>query len=136
MELLAIAEDEDVEDYTDPITGRDLTIETTDAATNGTGYNQSKVRVRTKTTPLSEDAKQVELWLNTQPDPRTLFKKYSYEEMKNSLLECLNPAETVEETAEVSVPTSKPATATGYALNAKPKVDVDAAFDDLFKDEE
>lgn len=140
MELLAIAEDEDVGDYTDPVEGRDITIETTDAATNGTGYNQSKVRVRTKTTPLSADSKQVEAWLTTQPDVTSLFKKYGYEEMKSSLLEWLNPAdtETVEDTEETEAPkaSEKPATKTGYSLNAKPKVDVDKAFDDLFSDEE
>lgn len=139
MELLAIAEDEDVGDYTDPIEGRDLTIETTDAATNGTGYNQSKVRVRTKVTPLSSDAEQVKLWLNTQPEAQTLFKKYGYEEMKASLLEWLNPGETAEstteeETEETPAPKQTPPAKTGYSLNAKPKVDIDKTFDDLFSD--
>lgn len=129
MELLAIAEDEDVLDYSDPVEGRDLTIETTDPATNGTGFNQSKVRVRTKVTPLSQDSKQVEAWLNNQPDVKTLFKKYSYDEMKASLLEWLNPGEEVaEETTEEKAPAK-----TNYSLSAKAKPeDVDKAFDDLF----
>jgi gp32 DNA binding protein like len=138
MELLAIAEDEDVGDYTDPMQGRDITIETTDAASNGTGYNQSKVRVRTKITPLSADSKEVQLWLTTQPDVMSLFKKYGYEEMKTSLLEWLNPGEETPAAGETETPTApaveaKPLTpAPGYSLNAKPKVDVDKAFDDLF----
>jgi len=137
MELLAIAEDEDVGDYTDPVEGRDLTIETTDPATNGTGYNQSKVRVRTKITPLSADSTQVQAWMTTQPDVTTLFKKYSYDEMKSSLLEWLNPGEetATEETEETPAKPAEP-TKTNYSLNAKPKVDVDKAFDDLFNDEE
>jgi hypothetical protein len=142
MELLAIAEDEDVGDYTDPMEGRDITIETTDAASNGTGYNQSKVRVRTKLTPLSTDSKEVEMWLTTQPDVMSLFKKHGYEEMKTALLEWLNPGEetpAVEEetTAPAATPVeAKPLTpAPGYSLNAKPKVDVDKAFDDLFSDD-
>jgi len=139
MELLAIAEDEDVGDYTDPMQGRDITIETTDAATNGTGYNQSKVRVRTKLTPLSADSKEVELWLTTQPDVVSLFKKHGYEEMKTALLEWLNPGETEQTEEETPAPPKAetkavPATQTGYSLNAKPKVDVDKAFDDLFSD--
>lgn len=136
MELLAIAEDEDVQDYTDPVEGRDLTIETTDAATNGTGYNQSKVRVRTKITPLSSDSEQVKLWLTTQPETLTLFKKYGYEEMKNSLLEWLNPSETASEddTVVAAAPVAeKPKS--NYSLAAKPAKDVDKAFDDLFKDD-
>lgn len=138
MELLAIAEDEDVGDYTDPMEGRDLTIETTDPATNGTGYNQSKVRVRTKITPLSADSTQVQAWLTTQPDPNTLFKKYAYDEMKTSLLEWLNPGEESAEETETT-PTKATITTeppkTGYSLNAKPKVDVDKAFDDLFSED-
>jgi hypothetical protein len=136
IELLAIAEDEDVQDYTDPVEGRDLTIETTDAATNGTGYNQSKVRVRTKITPLSSDSEQVKLWLTTQPETLTLFKKYGYEEMKNSLLEWLNPSETAAEDDTV-VPTAPVAEKpkSNYSLAAKPVKDVDKAFDDLFKDD-
>jgi len=133
MELLAIAEDEDVGDYTDPVEGRDLTIETTDPATNGTGYNQSKVRVRTKVTPLSQDSKQVEAWLTTQPDPASLFKKYGYDEMKNALVEWLNPGE--ETATEGTEEEAKPAPKSNYSLNAKAKpADVDKAFDDLFKD--
>jgi hypothetical protein len=137
MELLAIAEDEDVGDYTDPVEGRDLTIETTDPATNGTGFNQSKVRVRTKITPLSADSAQVQAWLTTQPDPTTLFKKYAYDEMKSSLLEWLNPGEETETPAEepAKAPVAEAPKAPGYSLNAKPKVDVDKAFDDLFSEE-
>ena len=129
QELLAIAEDEDVGDYSDPMTGRDITVETTDGAANGTGFNQSKVRVRTKTTPLSDDAAEVKKWLAEQPDPMTIFKKYSYEEMKESLLEWLNPEEAADEPAAPAAPVveAKPA----YALNTK-KTNVDDEFDALF----
>jgi hypothetical protein len=130
QELLSIADDPDVGDYTDPINGRDITIETTDAATNGTGYNQSKVRVRTKITPLSDNAGDVQKWLTVQPDALTIFKKYTYEEMKAALVEWLNPEEAVEEpaaTPEVVEEPAKPA----YALNTK-KTSVDDEFDALF----
>ena len=127
MELLSIAEDEDVGDYTDPVQGRDITIETTDGATNGTNFNQSKVRVRTKTTALSDDADDVKKWLTEQPDPMTIFKKYSYEEMKASLMEWLNPEEAVAETAAEVPEEVKPA----YTLNTK-KSKVDEEFDELF----
>jgi gp32 DNA binding protein like len=131
-ELLSIAEDEDVGDYTDPIQGRDITIETTDAKTNGTSFNQSKVRVRTKTTPLSDDADEVKKWLSEQPDPLTLFKKYPYDEMKAALLEWLNPEEettpVATETAAVEEKEEPKAT---YALNTK-KSNVDEEFDELF----
>jgi len=137
QEMLSIADDPDVGDYTDPIQGRDITIETTDPATNGTNYNQSKVRVRTKITPLSENAIDVKKWLTEQPDVFTIFKKYSYDEMKESLLQWLNPEEVAEEVttptveatpvndirAEVEAkPAVKPAS---FALNTKKNVDID-----------
>lgn len=136
-ELLSLADDPDVGDYTDVIDGRDITIETTDAAANGTGYNQSKVRVRTKTTPLSEDGAEVEKWLNNQPEVFTIFKKYSYDEMKESLLSWLHPEAATDEPAapaapvvEAPAPANKPAS---FALNAKPKASIDDEFDELFK---
>lgn len=131
MELLAIAEDEDVGDYTDPIQGRDITIETTGPETNGTQFNQSKVRVRTKITPLSEDANEVKKWLAEQPNPLTLFKKHEYDDMKASLLEWLNPGET-DEAVEEAAPVAKEEPKQSYALNTAKKTDVDEEFDELF----
>ena len=136
-ELLSLADDPDIGDYTDVIQGRDITIETTGPETNGTSFNQSKVRVRTKTTPLSEDAAEVEKWLNNQPDVFSIFKKYPYDEMKEALLGWLNPEETTDEPAPAQAPkpaeqpAAKPAS---FALNAtKPKQSIDEEFDDLFK---
>ena len=137
MDLLSIAEDEDVGDYTDPITGRDITVETAGKETTGLMYNTSTVRVRTKSTPLSEDADKVKLWLENQPDPLTQFKRYSYEEMKEALLKHLNPEEDLKEQADSVVPKSdlpweKPAESKGeYTLNTS-KASVDSAIDDLF----
>ena len=75
--------------------------------------------------------------MTTQPDPTTLFKKYGYEEMKSSLLEWLNPGEETETPAEepAKAPAAEAPKAPGYSLNAKPKVDIDKAFDDLFTEE-
>ena len=144
-ELLSLADDPDVGDYTDVIDGRDITIETTGPETNGTNFNQSKVRVRTKTTPLSEDAQEVDKWLNNQPDVFTIFKKYSYDEMKESLLSWLHPEAATEEltapaaptvnsaeyaTTAAPAPAAKPAS---FALNAKPKANIDDEFEELFK---
>jgi len=144
QELLSIADDPDVGDYTDPIQGHDITIETTDPATNGTSYNQSKVRVRTKATALSDNANDVKKWLTEQPDVFSIFKKYSYDEMKESLLQWLNPEETADETAEPVIEAapandiraeveaktiSKPAS---FALSTKKKANIDEEFDELF----
>lgn len=136
-ELLSLADDPDIGDYTDTIQGRDITIETTGPETNGTSFNQSKVRVRTKTTPLSEDAAEVEKWLNNQPDALTIFKKYSYEEMKDALLNWLHPEETTEPAAtpaaEATEPVAAPTKPASFSLGAKPKQNIDEEFDELFK---
>ena len=135
QELLSIADDPDVGDYTDIVEGRDITIETTDAASNGTGFNQSKVRVRTKTTPLSDNAPSVQKWLTEQPEPLSIFRRYSYDEMKTSLLEWLNPEEATEEAAPVpAVPAvADQATVPSYSLNTKKATSIDEEFDELFK---
>jgi hypothetical protein len=133
-ELLSLADDPDVGDYTDVIQGRDITIETTGPESNGTSFNQSKVRVRTKTTPLSDNAAEVEKWLNNQPEVFSIFKKYSYDEMKESLFSWLNPEETAEKAAAPEAEAPKPAVPpASFTLNAKPKVSIDDEFDELFK---
>ena len=135
-ELLSLADDPDVGDYTDVIQGRDITIETTGPETNGTSFNQSKVRVRTKTTALSEDPQEVERWLNNQPEVLTVFKKYSYDEMKEALLGWLNPEDSGDEPAPAAPkqdtpPAAKPA---AFSLNTpKAKPSIDEEFDELFR---
>ena len=137
MDLLSIAEDEDVGDYTDPIQGRDITVETQGKETTGLMYNTSTVRVRTKSTPLSEDADKVKQWLENQPDPLTQFKRYSYDEMKEALLKHLNPEEEIKEqadqvTTKSDLPWEKQAEPKGeYTLNTT-KAAVDSSIDDLF----
>ena len=149
MELIAIMEDEDVGDYTDPISGRDITIETTSPEQNGTNFNQSKVRVRTNITPLSEKEAEVKKWLTEQPNPVDAYKHFSYEDMKSALQAHLNreeetekPAAAVEETETVGdlpwetqkeeAPKKQPKTeAKSFSLSTK-KTDTDKAIDDLF----
>lgn len=134
MELLAIAEDEDVLDYTDPITGRDLTVEKLDAAASGNSFGKTNIRVRTKSTVLSEDANQVQTWLTTQPDPMAVFKRYEYDAIKANLLEFLNPGEepATEVLAAETAPVAPEAPKQAYTLEAKPKKSVDDEFDALF----
>jgi len=129
MELLKFVEDEDIGDFTDPIAGRDITVETVGKETTGLMYNTSNVRVRTKATPLSEDAAKVKLWLETQPNPVEQFKRYSYEEMKENLMKHLNPEEELKEEADAVV--SKQPESTSFTLNTS-KASIDSAIDDLF----
>ena len=133
-ELLSLAVDEEIGDYTDIVNGRDITVETVGPESTGTPYNKSSVRVRLKSTPLSEDAKQVETWSNEQPDPSGEFKKFSFDEMKVALEKWLSPEESEEEVVSAPVaatPSSTPSS--NFSLdtgNAKQnKAD---AFDSMF----
>jgi len=135
MELLAIAEDEDVQDYTDPVNGRDLTVEKLDAAAAGNSFGKTNIRVKTKTTSLSEDANQVKTWLTTQPNPADQFKRFDYDTMKTRLVEFLDPEAAQEPAAAVEPEVSESTTEApkaNYTLEAKPKKSVDDEFDALF----
>ena len=129
MDLLKFAEDEDIGDFTDPIAGRDITVETAGKETTGLMYNTSTVRVRTKSTPLSDDAAKVKLWLETQPNPVEQFKRLSYEEMKEALMKHLNPEEEIKEEAD-SVATKQPESS-AFTLSTS-KSSIDSSIDDLF----
>ena len=132
-ELLALAVDDEIGDYTDIVNGRDITVETVGPESTGTPYNKSSVRVRLKTTPLSEDAELVEKWTNEQPNPTEgLFKRYSFDEMKSALEKWLSPEDDSEEVISTPV-TSTPKQPTNFSLdtNKAKQTKVDQ-FDSLF----
>ena len=135
-ELLALAVDEEIGDYTDIVNGRDLTVETVGPESTGTPYNKSSVRVRLKTSPLSEDASLVEKWCNEQPNPKEgLFKRYSFDEMKSALEKWLSPEEDSEESLPEPVVESKPAS--NFSLDTtKAKQSKVDEFDSLFDNKE
>jgi hypothetical protein len=132
-ELLALAVDDEIGDYTDIVNGRDITVETVGPESTGTPYNKSSVRVRLKTSPLSEDASLVEKWTNEQPNPTDgLFKRYSFDEMKSALEKWLSPEEDSEEVVAAPV-ASTPKQPTNFSLDTtKAKQSKVDQFDSLF----
>jgi hypothetical protein len=100
--LLALAEDEDIGDYTDVMNGYDMVVE----QTPGNPYPTTTVRIKPKTSPLSTDNTKVDLWLKTQPNPLEVFTQYDYEFIKKQLQGYLSPGETQEPSAEASEPTT------------------------------
>ena len=136
-ELLALAVDDEIGDYTDIVDGRDLTVETVGPESTGTPYNKSSVRVRLKTSPLSSDTSQVETWTSEQPNPETLFKRFTFDEMKSALEKWLTP-EAEEDTASTPSPvapvkTETPAPTTNFSLDtSKAKQTKSDEFESLF----
>jgi hypothetical protein len=131
-ELLALAVDDEIGDYTDIVGGRDLTVETVGPEATGTPYNKSSVRVRLKTSPLSEDAALVEKWTNEQPNPKgDLFKRYSFDEMKVALEKWLSPED--EDSEEIAAAPIAAQSSTNFSLDtSKAKQSKVDEFDSLF----
>ena len=144
QELLSLANDEDIGDFTDTSNGFDMTVE----VVQGNPYPQTSVRVKPKQTPLSDDNDAVEKWTTEQPELFKYFKKYSYDEMKEALAGFLNPEESQESTP---LDTAKPSSGAddirngnplpndvetkgaNFGLNVKKKETISAdEFDDLF----
>ena len=136
-ELLSLAVDDEIGDYTDIVNGRDLTIETVGPESTGTQYNKSSVRVRLKESPLSADAAQVEKWKTDQPNPNNEFKKFTFDEMKSALEKWLSPED--QEGEIVSEPASNfesDAPKSNFSLDtSKAKKNKADQFDSLFDGE-
>lgn len=149
MELLSMVEDEDIGDYTDIISGRDLNLTTVGADTTGTGFNKTTVRARTKESALTDNDALLQTILNEQPDPLKVFSRMSFDDMKSVLQKWLAPDE--EEGVISSEPASnfddaKPAAEelpwkkpeTKFSLEAQAKKPESKAdkFDSLFNDDD
>jgi hypothetical protein len=149
--LLSLAADEDIGDFTDIMEGRDMKIETVGPETTGTDYNKSRIMPALKTTPLCNDNDELNKWLETQPDPTSFSKRYTFDEIKQFLAEWLNPEEEAKEEGSImdgpatdfepsAIPTpskfeldTKKPTA-NKAFPAKKEIPTTDEFDDLFGD--
>jgi len=106
--LLSIMADDDFGDVSDIVNGTDLTVE---------GYNDSikigkkdvnyiavNITPKRNTSPLSTDEAQVKGFLENQKDVMEVYKKYSFDEIKQMLKNYLTPSEgSVEESEEEPV---------------------------------
>lgn len=96
-ELLNYAIDEEIGDYTDVVNGLDMKLTTVGPEVTKTSYNKTTIRPKMKNSKLSSKKDEVELWLSEQPDPMEQFKRFTFEEMKDSLQKWLAPDETDDE---------------------------------------
>lgn len=92
-QLLGIAADDDYGDFTDITDGRDFTIEATEDMIAGRKGIKCNLRIKPKTTPISEDGALVTKFLEEQPDILGINRKYSYDQLKEVLAKWLNPEE-------------------------------------------
>lgn len=143
MELLSIADDEDYGDFTDVSEGFDFIVNASKVQ-DRPGFALS-LRPKPKQTPLSEDANQVNTWLETQPLLLEERYKYTYDKLKDELQNFIsgnegNEGEIVSEPAVEfeSTTTNNEVTsnqkAFSLATQGTPKKAKSAEFDDLFDD--
>jgi hypothetical protein len=141
MQLLALAEDEDYGDFTDIHEGFDFTLEAVMGDVGGRQALKSSIRPKRKTSTLSDDAKQIEVWLEEQPDILELQSKYkkSFDDLKSILQNFLAPEdeeEDVVDAVEADVEEElKEEPKSNYSLStkkqaAKPVDKFDALFDE------
>lgn len=144
MELLSMFEDEDIGDYTDIVSGRDITLTTVGADVTGTGFNKTTIRARTKESPLAEGGEAVQKFLEEQPDPMQAFTRMSFDDMKTILQRWLMPDEEVEDSGEsqtqlaasqqVEAPWASQTTLPDSSESSKPKTKADR-FGEMFKND-
>jgi len=102
MQLLGIADDEDYGDYTDISEGRDFTLEAVIGDIGGRQGLKSSIRIKPKTSSLSDNKTDIEKWLEEQPDILEIQSTYkmTFDKMKEALQNWLNPESETETEVE------------------------------------
>jgi len=121
QELLSIIADPDYGDITDPINGRDITVEKMTPAEAGNQYGKTTIRVKPNQVPLTDDKDQLKRLFDSQVDLNELYTEPSYDDLKEVLDRYMNPE--AEETEEETLAAEPVAPVTS---------NVGDAFDSLF----
>ena len=125
QELLSIIADPDYGDITDPVNGRDVSVEFISAEESGASFPKTNIRVKPNQTPISDEPSVLEKVKTSQKDITEIYQEQSYEDLTNVLNEWLNPSEEpAEEEKEDTVSTSD--------LQTSKVKDTSEAFDELF----
>jgi len=136
QELLGFIADPDYGDITDPVAGRDISVEFKAADQTGKSFPETSIRVKPNQTPITDNKSILEKLAN-QPKVTDIFKEHTYEEMTKMLHNWLNPenAESEAETKSESK-SAKPSSGNKAAIQEAAPVakvdDVASAFDSLF----
>ena len=133
-----MAADEEVGDFTDIMSGRDIKLVTVGPESTGTAYNKTTIAPSMKTSSLSEDSKLIEKWLEEQENPKDMYKPLPFDTIKQALQEWLDPEAEEEEVATEPVDEVKEEPKSNYSLSTKPaaKKSKAEAFDDLFGEDD
>lgn len=136
--FLQMAADEEVGDFTDIMSGRDIKLVTVGPESTGTAYNKTTIAPSMKTSSLSEDSKLIEKWLEEQENPKDMYKPLPFDTIKQALQEWLDPEAEEEEVTTEPADEAKEEPKSNYSLSTKPaaKKSKAEAFDDLFGEDD
>ena len=126
QELLSIIADPDYGDITDPVNGRDVSVEFITAEESGASFPKTNIRVKPNQTPVSDDPEVLEK-IKTQQDIREIYQEQSYDDLTGILNEWLNPSE--DDKSEEDTKDTISTTDLGKTSKVK---DTSEAFDELF----
>ena len=129
QELLSIIADPDYGDITDPVSGRDISVEFISAEETGASYPTTKIRVKPNQTPISDDPTILEKVKETQKDIRDIYQEQSYDDLTNVLNDWLNPND---DSTESETENAVESTSTTSTMEDKKVKDSSEAFDELF----
>lgn len=144
QDLLSYIADPDYGDITDPVKGRDITVEYVSAADSGKSYPTTNVRIKPNASMLVEDLPLAKKLADEQSEITEIYSVLSYDELKDVLTNWLNGEEGGEdEEAEepaasqtlASPPVERVPASTPKEEASAPaskNEDVNAAFDALF----
>ena len=126
QELLSIIADPDYGDISDPVNGRDVSVEFISAEESGASFPKTNIRVKPNQTPISDEPSVLELVKTSQKDITEIYQEQSYDDLTGILNEWLNPNDDAkeEEVKQESVSTSD--------LGTSKVKDTSEAFDELF----
>ena len=135
QDFLNMASDDEIGDFTDIAGGRDIKLTTVGPEVTGTPYNKTTISPSMKVSPISEDATLVEKVLNDQPNPKEVFKRLTFDEVKSNLESFLQP-EGENEGDIVSEPAIgfDDEKSNNYSLEGKDTTSKEDKFDALFDD--
>lgn len=85
-DLLEVMADAEYGDITDPQGGRDVKVIFTPQEKSDTSFAKTAIRVSPSQKPLTTDAEQLKKWLTEQPDLLSLYKRMTYDELKDVLV--------------------------------------------------
>lgn len=130
QEILSFISDPDYGDITDPINGRDISIESLTPLEAGNQFGKTTIRVKPNKTAVVDNKDVLKSLLEDQVNVSEIYIRKTYDELKAILLEYLEPGSEPKEGAKTSV-TAKQVDPFASAPSKKVS-DVSAAFDDLF----